>query len=1327
MEKPLNNYILQKTALLGFGLSFLLSGTTTAATTTDAVAKNTTESSAQQDQSVTDIRKINPTTVEVLLGKDHRMALDFYGDNIFRVFRDDAGGIIRDPQAKPEAKILVDNPRRPVSKLDVDKKGDLITITTGKIRIEIDKKTSLFKVINLKDNSIAFEQATPVLLEKHKASLALKSTPDEYYYGGGVQNGRFSHKGKVISIENQNSWTDGGVASPAPFYWSTKGYGVLWHTFKKGQYDFGSKEKDLVNLHHEDGYLDVFFMVNDGAVPLLNDFYQLTGNPVLLPKFAFYQGHLNAYNRDFWKEDEKGTLFEDGKRYKESQKDNGGIKESLNGELPNNYQFSARAAIERYKNHDMPLGWFLPNDGYGAGYGQTETLNGNIQNLKDLTDFAKKNGVEIGLWTQSDLHPKPEVSALLQRDIVKEVRDAGVRVLKTDVAWVGAGYSFGLNGITDVAQIMTYYGDNSRPFIISLDGWAGTQRYAGIWSGDQTGGAWEYIRFHIPTYIGSGLSGQPNISSDMDGIFGGKQPVVNTRDFQWKTFTPMELNMDGWGANEKYPHAMGEPFTSINRWYLKLKAEMLPYTYSIAEEAVTGKPMVRAIFLDDPTPYTLGKATQYQFLYGPYFMIAPIYKETKVDKEGNDIRNNIYMPQGQWIDYFTGDMLEGGMVYNEFDAPVWKLPIFVKNGAIIPLANPNNNVSEINPKLRIIEFYPYGRSSFTAYDDDGTTEEYRTGKGSKTLIESNADDNGIATITIHPAVGDFKGFEKNKVTELLINVTEKPGKVSAKVGKNDVTLEEAKSLDDFTSRENVFFYNAAPNLNRFATKDSEFATKVIAKNPLLMVKLASTDITANQTELTVEGFRFAPTNKLLITSGKLNAPAEAQVKEDDRGPYTLAPSWAPVANADYYEIKFEGMVYSTIKGTQFLFEDLVPETQYVFDVRAVNKDGQSAWATVKSTTKANPLEFAIQGIVGEASVPSQGNSLDKLFDFKEKDGWHTKHSQEAIPFDLVMDLKTVNKLDKFHYIPREDAGNGTFLKGSVSYSMDKDKWVDAGTFEWPKDKEVKIFTFKDAPAARYIKVNVTEGVGKYGSGQEIYVFKVPGTESYLPGDINNDGKIDSNDLTSYTNYTGLRKGDSDFEGYISNGDINKNGLIDAYDISVVTTQLKNDDDEEDAEEEQPAEEPKKDDKGKDEKKDGDNKEEAKPEVQKVDKLDGKLTISTPKTDYAKGEIVEITVKGDNLNLVNALSFALPYNSADFEFVGVEAKNMKKMENLTNDRLHTNGTKALYPTFVNIGDRKTLDGSEDLFVLKLKAKRDVKFDLKPTDGILVDKTLNSKKF
>ena len=495
---------------------------------------------ARQAQTIVSVQRINPTTVDLVFSNNQRMTFDFYGDNIFRMFQDNNGGILRDPEAKPEARILVDTPRRPVSKLDIQDDNGQVTITTGKVRLQLDKSTALLKVTNLTTNKIVFEETKPVVYEKGKTILTLKENPDEYFYGGGVQNGRFSHKGKAIAIENQNSWTDGGVASPTPFYWSTNGYGFMWYTFKQGKYDFGATEKNTVKLSHDTDYLDVFYMINDSPVALLNDFYQLTGNPILLPKFGFYQGHLNAYNRDYWVEDEKGILFEDGKRYKESQKDNGGIKESLNGEK-NNYQFSARAVIDRYKNHDMPLGWLLPNDGYGAGYGQTETLDGNIQNLKSLTDYAHKNGVEIGLWTQSDLHPKDSISALLQRDIVKEVRDAGVRVLKTDVAWVGWGYSFGLNGVADVGHIMPYYGNDARPFIISLDGWAGTQRYAGVWSGDQTGGQWEYIRFHIPTYIGSGLSGQPNITSDMDGIFGGKNLVMNTRDFPTPEQIPTPL------------------------------------------------------------------------------------------------------------------------------------------------------------------------------------------------------------------------------------------------------------------------------------------------------------------------------------------------------------------------------------------------------------------------------------------------------------------------------------------------------------------------------------------------------------------------------------------------------------------------------------------------------------------------------------------------------------------------------------------------------------------------------------------------------------------
>lgn len=1289
--KILDNIKSQKTPLFLLALLVLIFHTRTWAQQTTTPSQQT----ILKNHIVISAKKIGSTVIEVLLSDNQRFIFDFYSDQIFRFFQDNSGGVMRDPEANPEAKILVNNPRKTVSKLALIDENNSIIISTSNIKIQIDKYDGLLKVINPANNIPILEQASPILFQKDNVTISLKEQTQEYFYGGGIQNGRFSHKGKTIAIENQNRWTDAGVASPAPFYWSTQGYGFMWHTFKKGKYDFGDKEKGLVRLSHETNYLDVFFMVGNGAVPLLNDYYQLTGNPVLLPKFGFYEGHLNAYNRDFWKEDTTGILFEDGKRYKESQKDNNGIKESLNGEK-NNYQFSARGVIDRYKENDMPLGWLLPNDGYGAGYGQTETLDGNIKNLKDLGNYARKNGVEIGLWTQSDLHPKSEVSALLQRDILKEVKDAGVRVLKTDVAWVGAGYSFGLSGINDVAQIMSKFGNDARPFIISLDGWAGTQRYAAIWSGDQTGGVWEYIRFHIPTYLGAGLSGLPNIASDMDGIFGGKNPVVNTRDFQWKTFTPMQLNMDGWGLNEKYPQALSEPTTSINRNYLKLKSQLIPYTYSVARAAVNGLPIVRAMFLEYPNAYTYGSATKYQFFYGPNFIIAPIYQATKMDTKGNDIRNTIYLPPGIWIDYFTGETYSGNCILNNFNSPIWKLPVFVKSGSIIPMTNPNNNVSQIDNKHRIYEIYPYGKSSFTEYDDDGTTEQYKEGKGVYTLIESEVNKNGDEIIIIHPAKGDFTGLVKEKTTEFKINVTAKPKGLSAKIGNKEIKLAEVRSIDVFLRGDNVYFYDASPNLNKFATKGSDFEKVMITKNAQVLVKVSATDITMNQVRLRIKGFKFDPADKNRISSGSLAVPAHAGVTDNNIEPYVVKPTWQKVDHADYYELDFNGMRYTTIKDTSLAFEGLQAETGYSFKLRAVNKDGYSSWTDFNVTTKSNPLKFAIQGIVADTRAESQRSAgIDKLFDFEESDMWQTRRDVKSVPFDIIMDLKSLNQLDKFNYLPLHMGRgnvNGTLLKGKVFYSSSKEDWIEAGSFEWANSDEIKIFNFTDHPLARYLKITVTNGVGDIGSGRELYVFKVPGTESYLPGDINNDHLIDKNDLTAYMNYTGLRKGDADFEGYVSNGDINKNGLIDAFDISVVATQL-------------------------DGGVDGGN----------IDKVSGKLEISTEKQEYNKDEVIEIKVKGIELKSVNALSFALPYSLQDYEFLGVKILNMNRMENLTYDRLHTSAEKALYPTFINIGNKEPLVGNMDLFLLMLKAKHKVIFNLKPINGYLVDKNLNTVIF
>ena len=103
------------------------------------------------------------------------------------------------------------------------------------------------------------------------------------------------------------------------------------------------------------------------------------------------------------------------------------------------------------------------------------------------------------------------------------------------------------------------------------------------------------------------------------------------------------------------------------------------------------------------------------------------------------------------------------------------------------------------------------------------------------------------------------------------------------------------------------------------------------------------------------------------------------------------------------------------------------------------------------------------------------------------------------------------------------------------------------------------------------------------------------------------------------------------------------------------------------------------------------------------------------------------MKGTGLHGVNALSLALPYSEQEMEYAGIEAHGMKTMRNLTTDRLHTNGQKALYPTWVNLGDKESLEGDVDLFTIRFKAKRRLTLRLNATDGILVNKQLDTLDF
>jgi hypothetical protein len=351
-----------------------------------------------------------------------------------------------------------------------------------------------------------------------------------------------------------------------------------------------------------------------------------------------------------------------------------------------------------------------------------------------------------------------------------------VRVQKLDVAWTGPAYQFSLDANRQAWESLVHNSD-SRGFVWTVQGWAGTQRYSVCWTGDQYG-SWDLIRYHIPTLIGSGLSGQAYATTDVDGIFGGS-PETYTRDLQWKCFTPVLYAMNGWSRMPKSPWKYEEPYRSINRKYLKLKMRLVPYLYHYTHEAwQTGAPIVRGMVWEYPTdPKTWDTTTQHQYLLGEYLLVAPVYTSMKLNKGWR--KEDIYLPRGRWFDYWDGRIIDGPTTIDAYPITLDKLPILVRGGAIIPMY-PEMLYNNQKPKDPLtFDCYPFGKSKFELYEDDGETRRYQKGEFALQLIKMDAPRKGSGDITINigKSEGKFDGKLDSRIYKLKIHTPFKPESV----------------------------------------------------------------------------------------------------------------------------------------------------------------------------------------------------------------------------------------------------------------------------------------------------------------------------------------------------------------------------------------------------------------------------------------------------------------------------------------------------------------------------------------------------------------------
>jgi alpha-glucosidase (family GH31 glycosyl hydrolase) len=306
---------------------------------------------------------------------------------------------------------------------------------------------------------------------------------------------------------------------------------------------------------------------------------------------------------------------------------------------------------------------------------------------------------------------------------------------------------------------------NERPYALHRNGYAGMQRYASfLWSGDVFS-TWETLRTHVPLAINTALTGIPYWGTDIGGFVPTKEftSELYLRWFQFGAFCPLfrchgrawKLRLPwGWNTGDTGPKEMGSyngvalPDPSqlhdarvepVCRKYLELRYRMLAYLYSAVHEcSATGMPILRSLWLhypDDPNAVARGD----EFLWGRDVLVAPV-----VEKGATSRR--LYLPKGDWWDFWSGDRMEGGReVTRAVDLET--IPLYIRAGAILPLGPVKQYVEERIDQPLSVSLYPGSDGSFLLYEDDGKTFDYRKGEWMGTQMDWN-DDRRVLTLRL---------------------------------------------------------------------------------------------------------------------------------------------------------------------------------------------------------------------------------------------------------------------------------------------------------------------------------------------------------------------------------------------------------------------------------------------------------------------------------------------------------------------------------------------------------------------------------------------------
>ena len=488
------------------------------------------------------------------------------------------------------------------------------------------------------------------------------------------------------------------------------------------------------------------------------------------------------------------------------------------------------------------VGLFATNVSYGANRGVNPYLYPPLAPNRDgVTPLgAGVNYPDLG---------RPEVQAVWGRQYAHLIQDLGIDMIWQDMMCPAAAVSGDTPEGTLPLNLMIHDGRDyvphavchnaypmfllkathagvtalrpeTRPFILARGGYAGLQRYAALWTGDNAS-SWDFLRINLPQVLNLGLSGVPISGSDIGGfatgpipsgttapavvrdgrmIGGVTDPELFVRWMQLGSFLPWFRNHYlGYDKEYQEVYAHGEPVAGICRRFIELRYRMLQLYYdAMYEWARTGLPIARALFLNDPEDPEIYQHLDDQFFAGKDILVAPILFPAGPD-DAPAVRD-VYLPAGNgWFAFRDGQAkldppIPGGQLLRGVESALDEVPIYVREGAIVPMRSRlEQYVGELPHNPLDIHFYPGPDGDHLLYQDDGISARAATEDAFRTTRISRRAVPGGTSIRVQRLHDGYTPPEPFYCLRLLGSAAPK----SVTVGGTGLTaVTSVKALDD---------------------------------------------------------------------------------------------------------------------------------------------------------------------------------------------------------------------------------------------------------------------------------------------------------------------------------------------------------------------------------------------------------------------------------------------------------------------------------------------------------------------------------------------------